>query len=408
METTQALLFDLSEKNILEEFYELIEKHRTANSKFSLGNFYDILEEFDRQYQDFNVNSDPVSKEIVNKYLVQSLFPFLVMFKYTGFSDRPIFYAFKRFIHWFSFLLSKSDNIKSEFFYRKNIIENFPTLWGGQLSNYISKHTEKVNFNINTPSQYDELYYIILHEEDDISYELGTLKNKRKKPIEEWYIFSKEFTKTKIKWDEKRYRFVEIEETYEMYLDFEISVKDNRADVLSVILFKIISSLASVHNVKIEFEKISVGSLIGRVRIYLKDLLAKEETKAILETTKESLVSATTFGKVSYSNIKKQTAETEKIRKERDLLDKEIRSLPNETESKIINAINLEKKVLENEKLRNEIIDQKIEQIYKLSNLVESGILEADDIKININEIQYLLKQGDNLLPSEVDIDDIT
>lgn len=43
----QYQTFELSEKNILYEFYELIEKHSLDNKNdFQLGDFYDFLRNF--------------------------------------------------------------------------------------------------------------------------------------------------------------------------------------------------------------------------------------------------------------------------------------------------------------------------------------------------------------------------
>jgi hypothetical protein len=48
MEKILGSPFELREQNILEEFYELIEKHRlNARTNFNLGDFYDILSKFD-------------------------------------------------------------------------------------------------------------------------------------------------------------------------------------------------------------------------------------------------------------------------------------------------------------------------------------------------------------------------
>ncbi|MCC7025734.1 MAG: hypothetical protein IT265_02175, partial [Saprospiraceae bacterium] len=59
MENIQYKTFELGEQNILEEFYELIEKQRLDSSKdFQLGDFYNFLSDFDLSYQKFNVKRE--------------------------------------------------------------------------------------------------------------------------------------------------------------------------------------------------------------------------------------------------------------------------------------------------------------------------------------------------------------
>ena len=112
------------------------------------------------------------------------------------------------------------------------------------------------------------------------------------------------------------------------------------------ILFKILSGISNIDNVKLEFKHLISGSILARVRAYLKDLVAKEETKAVLETTKEAVTKSLTGGLVSHSDTKKKSAETEKIKKEKEQIEKEIDSMPSDIEAKIANALDLEKKLL--------------------------------------------------------------
>ena len=51
---------------------------------------------------------------------------------------------------------------------------------------------------------------------------------------------------------------------------------------------------------------------------------------------------------------------------------------------------------------------EKIEIIKKLSELSTKGTLEADSLKIDINEIMYLLKNGSDIQATDTDIDKLT
>jgi hypothetical protein len=57
----QNQIFDLGEQNILEEFYELVEKHRLSSNEFQLGDFYDALNNFDLAYQNYNTENNAKS-----------------------------------------------------------------------------------------------------------------------------------------------------------------------------------------------------------------------------------------------------------------------------------------------------------------------------------------------------------
>lgn len=411
---------DLGSKNIFEGFYELIEEHRfNAEKEFELGDFYDHLSTFDLAYQEYNFRNNEISNKIVTKYLSDSLYSFFVIFKFKGFSDRPVFYAFKKFIQFYSLLLERSDNVQSEFFFKKNISKNFPTLYEGDYINFLSK--EELNFNLLGTSNFDQYALTISKAEYGISFDFG-VPNPRMSFLDdldetqeldgfikkEFFLYVNEFKIIEFHWDNDKEEFIEIDFSYEMTLDIRIDTKDNDAQVLTSILFKILSSISSIDNVKLEFEHILKGSLIVRVRAYIKDLVAKEETKAVLETTKEALIKTATAGQVSHAETKKTNAETGKIKAEQKKIEKELESLPTDLESKIANALELEKKALENENLRIKNAKEKIEIIEKLSALATSGILEADDLKIDINEILYILKSGDSIEATDTDIDKIT
>lgn len=396
-------------KNILEEFYELIERHRIYNKSFNLGNFYDYLSEFDEAYQKFNTESDARTTKAVYSQLIEAFFPFLVIFKISGFSDRPIFYSFKRFIRFYTLVLSQINEIKSEFFFRKNISENFPSLVKGYFVNYIKG--KDFNLNFIHPKNYDDYSSVIESAEHKISKDFGLEYNHTLENIEEsekpFLVFSDNFKVLEYYFNSERFEFEFDDSHYEMTVDLRISVEDNDAQKLTSTLFKILTSLSNINNNKTEFEDISVGSLYARIKVYMKDILANEETKAILETTKEAVSKGLTAGQVSHSEVKKQSAETNKLKSEQKMIEKELSDKPSDFEAKMRNALDLEKKALENERLKNEIVKQKLENIQTLSDLSAKGIIEADMIRIDINEVLYFLKNGNELTKTDADIDDI-
>lgn len=398
-------------KNILEEFYELIEKHRlSSNKSFNLGNFYEYLSEFDDAYQKFNTKNNDRTAKAVYLQLVESLYPFLVIFKFRGFSDRAIFYSFKRFIKFYSLLLSQINKVNSEFFFRKNISENFPSLVKGDFIQFINN--EDFNLNLVSPQNYDDYNQIIENAEYNISKDFGIKSNywfshQVNESDKQFLIFSDNFKVLEYNFNDEKFEFEFDDSHYEMIVDLRISVEDNDAQKLSMVLFQILTSLSNVNNNRTEFEYISVGSLYTRIKIWMKDLVSNEETKAIIETTKEAVSKGLTAGQVSHSEVKKQSAETNKVKSEQKLIEKELSDKPSDFEAKMGNALDLEKKALENEKLKNEIVKERLEIIEKLSDMSAKGILEADMVRIEINEVLYLLKESGELKKTDVNIDEI-
>lgn len=420
MEDFESNIFELGEQNILEEFYELIEKHRLSTSNdFVLGDFYLILSEFDLAYQEFNINNREISNQIVNKYLTHCLYIYLVIFKIRGFTDRPVFYAFKRFIYYFSVLLSKSYGVDNDSFFQRNVSKNFPSLWKSRFTYFLS--TNPINFNLTNPTNfvkyYDTYFDAINRAEHDIAVDFGVTPyfdfseegfSVGEKFKTTFFLYGNEFKVTEMLWDDTNNKFEEVGETYEMSLGFFIDSYDNNAQKLIQTLHLIISGLANIDNVQVEIEDIKQGSLLVKIRLFIKDLLAKEETKAVLETSKEAVAKALTGGQVSHSEVKNKSAETKKLNTEQKLLEKELASKPTDFEAKMAIALNLEKQALENEQLKIKNAKEKLEIINTLSTLVTKGVLEADQIRIDINDILYILKEGQNLQLPDNNIDQIT
>ena len=203
MEDSNIEFPNLGSKNILEEFYELIEHHRlNSDNSFQLGDFYDYLSAFDPAYQEYNYRNEEISNLIVTKYLSDCLYSFFVIFKFRGFSDRPIFYAFKRFIQFYTLLLHNSDNISSEFFFKKNISKNFPSLDRGEFINFLAE--TDLNFNLINPKNYNEYYSIIDKAEYQIAYDFGIPDQLEFFPTEvkkDFYLFITDFKVVEYEWN---------------------------------------------------------------------------------------------------------------------------------------------------------------------------------------------------------------
>ncbi|MRG49021.1 hypothetical protein GFS24_28185 [Chitinophaga sp. SYP-B3965] len=409
MQIIQAPVSELGESNIFEEFYELIEKHRlNASNDFEIEGFYHNLANFDLEYQQFSTTSSEQSNAIVYSYISHCLYCFLVLFKFKGFTDRPIYWAFNRYIKFSTILLKNSNKIKDESFYFRNVSQNFPFLWEGNYVNFLKE--EKINLNLISIKQFERYFPLFEYAEEGISKDFGCDAFwETGIPVYKtnFGAYCHNHEVLKLTWNDKNDQFEEGDTSYEMTIDFGISDRTNDAAILIQSLYLIINALSNIDNVKIAIEEIKVGSLIGRIRLYIKNLFAKEEVKAVLETAKEAVGKALTGGEVSHAETKKVNAEIEKTKKETELLEKELKDKPSDCDVEIIHALILEKVVLENEQLKVKIAKEKLEIIDKLSDLVVKGVLGADEVRIDINGILYLLKTPAALKLPETDIDEI-
>lgn len=407
MQKTKDIYFELGQRNIFEEFYELIEKYRITDNSFSINSLYENLYSFDIAFQEFSTQNNKISNKIVYKYIDECLFSFLTLFKINSFSDRPIYWALIKFIQFSTFLLSKSDRINNEQFYYRNITQNFPSL---------------VNSKHFTPSHLQEIYYEFnlfkYHQiENQISVEFGTISSSQYKVFNKFHeknkkifnAYTTNYSVYELLWDEIKSKFISLKKSFEMEIKLHISNSDNDASKLSSSLFLIVNSLSNIENVEIKFDDLHLGSLVAKIRLYIKDLFAKEETKALLETTKEGVIKTLSAGQISHADTKQKNADTKKMLKETELLDQELRAKPSDIQAEILNALNLEKMALENEQLRIKNANDKLELIERLSDLAQKGILEADSIQVDINGFLYLLKNNESITRiSDHSIDELT
>lgn len=409
MQEINAPMFELGESNIFEEFYELLEEHRLkTSSKFSIEELYVKLSSFDKMYQQFCSRNDSFTNSVVNTYLNHCLYCFFLLFKFNGFTDRPFFWAFVRFIQFSTELLRYSDGVKSARFYYRNISQNFPTLWESDFLKIVKRRG--INFNLYVIQDYEDFYPVSRRAEFDIARDFLTLEYDdwhAEEILTEKLIFSSRFEVIQTKWTKDEIIFTGLV-SYEMEIDIKISDSKNRARGLLEPLYLIVAALSNIDDVIAEMEDIKFGSITAKIRLYIKSLLAKEETKAVIETTKEIVSKSVTAGTVSYMDVKKTNADVRKINKEIELIDKEMNERPSDIEAKLINALGLEKKALENEQLRIQNAKEKLELIDKLSALAAKGVLMPDEIKIDINEILILFKTDKQLEIPDVDIDSIT
>ncbi|MDR2284235.1 MAG: hypothetical protein LBE37_13545 [Sphingobacterium sp.] len=405
MHTLPPKEFEIEEGDIFQEYYDLLEyNHLYNDSNINHEQIIHSIAKIEKAYGTYvNKYGDKCGK-IVYSYLDHCLDCFLFLFKLNGLSDRPVFKAFLKYLNFAELTLNHIGLIKSPRFFFRNISKNFPTLWKGEFVDIVKdKDLPSI-----APYHFENF---IAEIEDSISSEFGTKVANRLKSAtysNGLNIYCENFEVKKTKWNISYFQFEIIDSSYEMAIYFHISNNENDAAKLFQSITLITSALSQIDGVHVEIEDLKVGSLIAKIRLYIKNLLAKEETKAVLASTKEALIKTASGGMVSHSDVKKSKAEIQKLEGESKLLEIELNSKPSEIEYQISNALMLEKQALENEKLRIEIAKDKIEIIEKLSQLATQGILQADEIKIEINDFLFLVNNSQSPRFPHVNINDIT
>jgi hypothetical protein len=398
---------ELGEKNIFEEIFELLERHRLRlENDFPLGDFYDIVNNFEKTFEKFNsdLKNDQLIIREYNLLLNETVGNFLVLFRFKGFKKEPIFYAFKRFIAFFSKVLKEANNIKNLKHLRRNFFENFPSL----------------EYDITEFLQSAEDYYIngvqgalsgeigkIISFEHFFPIEIGIGENQvlKQNPLT---IYCNDYVAKTIIWDETQNSYIDLNKQFYLFLDIHVKAEPKKAADLFLPFWLITSALEGIQGVTVEIDEITKGTLFGSFKVWMKNLISKEETKIVIEAGKELAAKTLSKGNVSYSGIKKARQETKNLEAEIRKLDVEINQMPSDSEATEARLLDLQRKKLENEKLQIENANAKIELVEKLSGLVAKGIIEPDEIEIKINDILYILKERDNIKEIGPDISEIT
>lgn len=187
------------------------------------------------------------------------------------------------------------------------------------------------------------------------------------------------------------YRECLIDETWDLDLTIEDSENPEK---IFFFLWTFIESLKKIDGVEVEVKEIKQGSLFVKIKVKFKNLLAKEETKQVLEN---SVKSAQAFVEQKHSEVERIKSETKKNDAEANLTDQQTKRLPDE-------EILEERERLKNEKMKAEIKNANLENTQKqiniikdLSDLTGKGISQVDQLRIDINGLLYLDKRGEEI-----------
>lgn len=413
--------YDLQDKNtgslnIFVEFYDFIEAQKLSGTDPSkLWQFKNGISSLEEKSRIFQKNNPERFSKIGLLYLEASLKTFLYVLKRGGLLERPTLSAYFRFIYFMEILLGNTVNGSNELFFTRNFINNFPSL----LSFDGSPQTLNMNHNffkekISSPVLSETPFYEKLdffQLENNISTDFKTLDISRlpyKKDGSLVNMYLSDYMVKQYDFNPYTDELIFQKEYFEYVLDLNIIVKNQDAQKMSSSLFKIISSLSSIENVKVEFEHLQLGSILTRLKIKMKNFIAKREVVEFFAVLKEVLINAITNGGVSQADTMKKIAEADKIRNEARLIAKQLEAVPELAIIKKEKLLNLERQALENRKLELENAASKLEMISKITDLAKSGVLEADLLEIDLNGIAYLLSHGEKIKNPDNDLKDMT
>jgi hypothetical protein len=157
-------------------------------------------------------------------------------------------------------------------------------------------------------------------------------------------------------------------------------------------LWAISSALEAIDGVAVELSDWSRGSFVAKLKVYIKNIWARDEVRQVLQKGRDAVESH--YLDRPMEEVAKNRAEREKIEEDTKSSVAERERMPDKQQSRESNDLDIEKKRQEvrAQKLDNDL--KQIEVIRLTSQLVRDGIVSADKVTIDINELGYLLVDG--------------
>jgi hypothetical protein len=214
-------------------------------------------------------------------------------------------------------------------------------------------------------------------------------------------IFDLPISNTPLKWLEKEgyenYQF-----QWEVFIKF--SGKNFRASKIFRSLSLLAESLESISGVSVEIESQGIGSIWFKLRVFILNLIQKEEVKEVLEKTRDAVVAEQLDKRIK--GVEKLEEDTLKTKAERLALERQSENVPDAEEARKLRGLEIQRKELEiREKIadikRKEIENQQKElELYeKLAYMMKEGLLTSAPVEIQINGIPFLSYENREIVP---------
>lgn len=206
---------------------------------------------------------------------------------------------------------------------------------------------------------------------------------------------------TPLKWLKKEgyenYQF-----QWEIFIRF--SGKNFRASKIFRSLSLLAESLESIFGVLVEIESQGVGSIWFKLRVFILNLIQKEEVKEVLEKTRDAVIAEQLDKRIK--GVEKLEEDTLKTKAERLALERQSENVPDAEEARKLRGLEIQRKELEiREKIadikRKEIENQQKElELYeKLAYMMKEGLLTSAPVEIQINGIPFLSYENREIVP---------
>jgi hypothetical protein len=206
---------------------------------------------------------------------------------------------------------------------------------------------------------------------------------------------------TSLRWLEKE-GYENHQFQWQIFIRF--SGKSFRASKIFRSLSLLAESLESISGVSVEIESQGVGSIWFKLRVFILNLVQKEEVKEVLEKTRDAVIAEQLDKRIK--GVEKLEEDTLKTKAERIALERQSENVPDAEEAKKLRGLEIQRKELEiREKIadvkRKEIENQQKElELYeKLAYMMKEGLLTSAPVEIQINGVPFLSYENKEILP---------
>lgn len=206
---------------------------------------------------------------------------------------------------------------------------------------------------------------------------------------------------TPFKWLEKEgYKNYQFQ--WEIFIRF--SGKNFRASKIFRYLSLLAESLESIFGVSVEIESQGIGSIWFKLRVFILNLIQKEEVKEVLEKTRDAVIAEQLDKRIK--GVEKLEEDALKTKAERLALERQSENVPDAEEARKLRGLEIQRRELEvREKIaiikRIEIENQQKElELYeKLAYMMKEGLLTSAPVEIHINGIPFLSYKNREIVP---------
>ncbi|MBD2342191.1 hypothetical protein H6G64_35320 [Calothrix sp. FACHB-156] len=197
---------------------------------------------------------------------------------------------------------------------------------------------------------------------------------------------------------------------YQWIITIKVSSNNYPASKINKFLWAFTEILESISGVHVEIESAGTGSIWMKFRAFFESDEVKEEAKKLLDKGRKGLEAE--YLDKPIANNEKTQAEARKVNAEADTVQRQLESLPDSEEAKLLKQIDIKKKELELRKLQAEIekvelenrklelenLEKGVSITEKLAYMIKEGMLSADSVTIDINGLPFLSSENGRII----------